>query len=348
VLVATLAALACKKSEPHPVVIDSHGPVLTGGGGAGDGGATGDGGNPLVIVPLATGAQGLALDATTLFFSVGGTPGPDDAGPLPPGAIGRVARAGGPASAIVTGGAQPTGVLVVGRRVVWLDVGSGNGSVFALDLSAGASATVQTLAKDLDHPSAIATDGTFVYVAARSAASGVEIDRVPATGGAALTNVTRFAGTVAPAGLAVDAGDAFLVVDGVVGGSLLRVAASGGANADIVWDGANGVPTDVVVTGGRAWVTVDADPDHGGQVVAVPITGAQAVVVADRQTHATHIARDDTNVYFAADGEIRRLPLAATSAEEPVSLGAVAGVAALAVGDAVYAATSSGVVRVPK
>jgi hypothetical protein len=187
-----------------------------------------------------------------------------------------------------------------------------------------------------------------VYVASRSAATGVAIDRVPVSGGAAPVSVTTFAGAVAPAGLAVDAGTVFFLADGVTGGSLLAAPASGGT-ADILWSGADGTPTELVIADGRAWITIAADPDRGGRVLAIPTSGASALVAVDHVAHAAHIARDDANVYFTSDGALFRVPLSATATTEPARIASGLGVTAgLAVGDAVYVAAGYGVVRVPK
>lgn len=348
--VATFAPLAaCTKADPHPPVLDSHPAVPTtggGGGGGGDGGvASGDGGaGGIVLAPLAWPALGVALDPSLVYFTIGGAASPDvDAGPFAPGSIARVPKTGGAPEALVTGGAQPTDVLVANDRLVWLD---GN-AVYSVDLGTP-GATVATLVSGLDHPSGIASDGTFVYVASRSAATGVDVSRAPIDGAAVATNVTTFVGAVSPARLAVSQGEVFVVVVAPGGGALLRVAAAGGT-AESIWDTPSGVPTDVAVASGRAWVTIDDDAQRAS-LVAVPTAASAPVTVAGQLDHATRVAADDADVYFLEGDDLARVPATATAGTEPtIVASALGGATALVVGDAVYVATSArGVVRVAK
>ncbi len=89
------------------------------------------------------------------------------------------------------------------------------------------------------------------------------------------------------------------------------------------------------------------DRGADGQVVAIPTAGGAAAALVSPIDSPTHLAVDGTDVFVAtAKGEIVRAPIeGGATASLATDLGEPA---AIAVGDAVFVAVGTSVVRVPR
>lgn len=342
--VLTLALTsACKKDEAHPGVIDdsSGRPPVTGGGGGttttSDGGAAAKG--AIATAPAAV--RGLAATASDVYFLYvgpgdGGTSA--DGGALGTSVLARVPKGGGPSQIEVTGGESPRDLTLADGSLYWVDDGAAGSSL--VRYGAG---VLGALVSGLTASSTYAARSDAVVVATPSLGS-VSIDRAPNADAGSIQPVGTLSGNWTPVRLALDGANVFLLATTGQGGSLYKVALAGGVPEEI-WTGATGAVHDLAIASGKAFVSWDRGAD--GQVVAIPTAGGAAAALVSPIDSPTHLAVDGTDVFVAtAKGEIVRAPIEggatsslATDLGEP---------AAIAVGDAVFVAVGTSVVRVPR
>lgn len=335
--IAGASAGGCKEADRPPVTDLAVSPPTKG---APTGDAGGQNGVAGALFTTSAPPRTIAVDDTSIFVSFARGTAPD--GGAFEGSIAVAPRSGGVPQTLVSGG-SPTELLRAGTSLVWIDEGTavGTGSVNAVELTAGA--TVRTLLANLETPTAIATDGTRIYISSRGPSLGITIDSVPIAGGLAQNLTTTLVGEIAPSGIALDAKNVYFVGVSPFGGSLFRVPLAAGP-AEIIWTPASGTPGDVVVTDGRAFVTLEA-PGSTSSIVAVPVDGGPATAFASGQLHPARLAFADGNLYWtnqdAALGAVLRASIAVAAPEVITLRSPIDSPHAIAVTDAVYVTASA-------
>ncbi len=334
------ALVSCSNASRPPTLNQAPNPSAGGSSSTdasrGEGGSTGE-----ALVDNVPSPRGIALSASEVFFTSGA--GSGDGGTA--GTISSVPKAGGAVAQIVGGPALPTELLLVNGALVWIDLGSTAqaGAVFKLD----ASVSVATqISGPLQAPTAIASDGIYVYVASTFPSGGVSIDRVPLGAGPPFS-VTTVVGDFTPSGMVIDSRYAYFVGATLAGGVLYRVVLTGGP-AEALWSTNGGTLGDVAVTAGHVYWTLDAPNAGAAKIFSLPTGGGTTVALAVQQPHAVRLAFDSANLFWTtgADGEVIRAPLGGGVASVVASgLGSALNIAA---GDAIYVTTATGIVKIPK
>lgn len=345
-LVCTLAgALAsCDNDDSRPPTLD-HAPTPMAGGATVpgvDASAAGDGGtNPVILVDNIPAPQGLALSDTTVFFTSGTIVGDGAATAT----IGSVPKTGGTVVPLISGPAFPTEILDVGGVLVWIDRGKSveTGAVFKLDPTTGVASQISA---PLETPTAIASDGTFVYVASTFQSGGVSIDRVTLASGTPFS-VTTVLGDFTSAGMVIDSRNAYFVGASLAGGVVYSVPLTGGP-AEPLFSTNGGTLGDVAVTAGNVYWTLDTPAAGGAAIFSIPIGGGAAVTLAAAQPHAARLSFDSASLFWTTgvDGEVISAPLGG-GATTVVASG-LNGAFHIAAADALYATTATGIVKIPK
>lgn len=285
--------------------------------------------------------HGIALSDTDVFFTSGTGTADGGAGAT----ISSVPKAGGAVVTLVTGPALPTELLLVNGVLVWIDLGSSAqaGAVFKFDPS---TSLATQISGPLQTPTAIASDGIFVYIASTFPSGGLSIDRVPLAAGPPFS-LTIVPGDFTPSGMVIDSQNAYFVGATLAGGVLYRVALTGGS-AEALWSTNGGTLGAVAVTAGHVYWTLDGSNAGAATIFSLPTTGGMPVAIAAQQPHAVRLAFDADNVFWTtgSDGEVIRAPLAG-GATSVVASGLSSSLH-IAAGDAVYATTATGIVKIPK
>jgi hypothetical protein len=284
--------------------------------------------------------RAIALDGASVYVSFSRGTAPD--GGTFEGSIAIAPRGGGVPQTLVSGG-SPTELVRAGTTLVWIDEGTGigTGSVNAVDLTAGA--TPRVLLANLDTPTALATDGTQVFVSSRGPSLSISIDVVPAAGGRATNITTTLVGEIAPAGIALDAKNVYFAGVSPFGGTLFRAPLSAGP-AEVLWTPASGTPGDVLVADGRAFVTLEAAGDTSS-IVAIPVGGGPPVPFASGLNHPARLAIVDTDLFWTNEdptrGAVFRASITGASADVATLASGIDSPHAIAVADAVYVTGSA-------
>jgi hypothetical protein len=333
---AVVGTLASCSHASRPSALDVSPNPAVGGSSTADASTTGEAGTTgQALVDNISAPHGLALSSTDVFFSSGtGTA-----------AISSVPTAGGAVAPLVRGLTLPTELLLVNGLLVWIDLGSSAqaGAVFKLDPSTSVAAQISG---PLQSPTAIASDGRYVYIASAFPSGGVSIDRVPLASGPPFS-VTTVVGDFTPAGMVIDARYAYFVGKTLAGGAVYRVALTGGP-AEALWSTNGGTLGAVAVTGAHLYWTLDAPNAGAATIFSVPITGGMAVALAAQQPHAERLAFDNVSLFWTTgtDGQVVRVPLSG-GASDVVASG-LGSALHIAVSDAVYVTTATGIVKIPR
>jgi hypothetical protein len=318
-------------SAPPPVGVGSTNGVATtvvdGGTSAGTGAVALVDGIPM--------PHGLALSDTSVLFT---------SGTRSAAVIASVPKTGGVVTPLVVGAVFPTELLDVNGVLVWIDLGTSveAGAVFKLDPATGATTQISA---PLDSPSAIASDGTFVYIASNFESGGVSIDRVPLAGGPDFS-VTTVLGDFTSAGMVIDSQNAYFVGVSLAGGVLYSVPLTGGP-ADTLFSTNGGTFGDVAVTGGNVYWALDTPALGGATIFSIPIGGGAPTVLAATQPHAVRLAFDPASLFWTtgADGEVISAPLGG-GATTVVASGLNSAFHIAAPAEAIYVTTATGIVRI--
>lgn len=118
-----------------------------------------------------SGASTIAIDATSLYWTVRGTSTSD-------GSVNRVSLSGGAPTTLAAGQGQPGGIAVDDRSVYWANYGSG--TIQKVSHDGGAAST---LASGQETAQVIAIDDASVYFATSTG----RLAKVPKAGGATTT-----------------------------------------------------------------------------------------------------------------------------------------------------------------
>jgi hypothetical protein len=292
------------------------------------------------LFTTSTTPRAIAVDGASIYVSFPRGTSPD--GGAFDGSIAIAPRSGGQPTTLVSGG-SPTELLRVGKFLVWIDEGAavGTGAVYAVELAAGA--TPRALLGNLETPTAIATDGTRIFVASRGPSNGITIDSVPVAGGLAQNLATTLVGEIAPAGIALDAKNVYFVGVSPFGGTLFRVPLAAGP-AEVVWTPPSGSPGDVVVADGRAFVTLEGAADTSS-IFAIPVDGGSPAALVTGLNHPARVAVADGNIYWtnqdAARGEVLRASIGVATPDVTTLRSGIDSPHAIAVADAVYVTASA-------
>src|SRR5262249_55416318 len=153
---------------------------VTGGGGddAGeDGAAPPPASKVTTLVPGVPHPQAIAVDATSVYFTIDGSAS-DDGGVAPrTGSVMRVDRGGGPAQALATQQDWPYAIAVSANGVAWANRGTGQASGGVFFLPTGG--TQRTLAA-AEEAFAVRVDTSYVYWTSALGA-GVVVERASQT-----------------------------------------------------------------------------------------------------------------------------------------------------------------------
>jgi hypothetical protein len=298
----------------------------TGTGGAAPGGTCRPGDPPAVVAPK-TGAYGIVVDETSVYFAG-----------LSSKIVGRVDKVGGTIDILATMSIAPWFLAIDATRVYWttacgepecgvfaspetggatteiapLPSGAGiavdDASVFWLQADVSVAAVwkmtkpagpAQKLVAGLGHPVGIALDDGFVYWA-----DDVEgtIGRVAKGGGTSELVATTSAGAWE---VAADDTRVYWSVSTQAG--FVASAPKGGGDPTMLVTNLDH-PSGVAVDAENLYVTVQGLPS-AGSVLKLPRSGGAPVVVAESQQGPSNLAVDDTCVYWAnEDGTIMRAP----------------------------------------
>lgn len=285
-------------------------------------------GDPPAVVGAKTGAWGIAVDDTNVYFAG-----------LHTQTVGRVEKLGGAVETLAAQQISPWFVAIDQTHVYWTNSCSVPGcGVFAslkaggtpmqistMPFAAGIAADdasvfwiqtnvpsglilrmpkpagpVQQLAAGLDHPWAIALDDGFVYWTDEDAG---DIGRVPKGGGSKETVASTSVGAWA---LAVDSARVYWSVYAPGTGFVASAPKSGGTQTMLAMD--LDEPAGVAVDGESLYVAVQGS-SAPGTILKIPKAGGPTVVVASNQVRPSNVALDDACVYWAnEDGTVMRAP----------------------------------------
>lgn len=338
--IAVVAALASCSNASRPPTLNQAPNPASGGSSNADASTQGGGGpTGQALVDNIPAPRGITLSNTDVFFSSGtGAAGAAAT-------ISSVPKSGGAVAQVIGGPALPTELLLVNGVLVWIDLGSfaQAGAVFKLDSSTSA---VTQISGPLQSPTAIASDGIFVYITSTFPSGGVSIDRVPLGAGPPFS-VTTVVGDFTSSGMVIDSRYAYFVGASLAGGALYRVALTGGP-AEALWSTNGGTLGAVAVTAGHVYWTLDAPNAGAATIFSLPTSGGMTVALASQQPHAVRLAFDSANLFWTtgADGEVIGAPLGGGVASVVASgLGSALHIAA---GDAIYVTTATGIVKIAK
>ena len=283
------------------------------------------------VVAMNTGAWGIALDSTDVYFAG-----------LYTQSVGHVEKLGGAVDTLATKQISPWFVAVDGAGAYWTNSCSGAGcGVFAWPKAGGAptqiatspyadgiavddtavfwiasngpaaptgavmrmpkaGGPVQQLVTGLEHPWSIALDDAFAYWTDEDAGT---VGRVPKGGGPKETVASTSVGVWA---LAVDDARVYWSVYVPYTGFVGSAAKSGGATTML----AMGLdqPAGVAVDAESLYVAVQGT-GAPGSILKVSKGGGTAAIVATNQQRPSNVAVDDACVYWAnGDGTVMRAP----------------------------------------
>ncbi len=334
----------CQSPPTHPPALGdpgNGGPPPNGGTQANDGGAGAtllDGATtPTVLASGLAAPTALALGPSDVFWT-------DAAG-----GVWSVPRAGGTKASIATAQVAPVNIVANAAlgTLYWANSGNGamgGGSIVGFALGTGTSTT---LAANLVQPYGLAYDSQFVYWTDVSTVQpGVEVAQVPTAGGAAL-EIGEGTGDLSPGGLAIDTANAYFASSLAGGGGSIATVPLAGGTPDTLWESAAGQPSGVVL-GSAALYWLISSPAPQGAIWGVTLPGGKPAALVTGLNSPRQLAVDATNLYWTNPGEglVSATPLAGGT---PLTLASgLSSPGAIAVDDAVYVATASSIVRVPK
>jgi hypothetical protein len=285
-------------------------------------------GDPPAVVGTKTGAWGIVVDDTHVYFAG-----------LYTQTVGRVDKLGGAVETLATQQIAPWFVAIDQTHVYWTNscsvascgvfasakaggtpmeinpmpfvagIAADDTSVFwiqtnvpsgAVMTMAEPSGPVQKLVAGLDHPWGIALDDSFVYWTDEDAGN---IGRVAKGGGPQETVATTSVGAW---GLAVDQARVYWSVYAPNTGFVASAPKGGGTPTMLAVN--LDQPAGVAVNGDSLYVAVKglATP---GTVLKIPTAGGPAVVVASNQAQPSNVTVDNACVYWSnEDGTIMRAP----------------------------------------
>lgn len=331
---------ACQKDEAKPPLSSDEPPVLTvGGSGGTPDGSTGDAAFGNVLATAASEVRGVAVAGTDVYFVFAGQDDADAGGTGGPiGVLARVPRAGGATTEVVRGGTNPRALSVAGVNMFWMDDTGSTSTLVRLT-----STTVTTAATLALGSVYVAT--TTALVAASPGVGAVSVDRIPDTEAGTVQNLGSLLGDNGPVRIAVDQGTLYLLVAQSPGGGLFRLPLGGGVPENI-WSAPGGIPRDLAVTAGRAFVALDNGTD--GQIVSIPLPGGAPQALVSPVERPAQIALSSDQLYFTtATGQLVRAPLGGGATT--VLATDIGTPGALALGDdAAYIASGRNVLRLPR
>jgi hypothetical protein len=258
-------------------------------GSGGSSGSAGDGGN--VLVPGPEGAQGLAVDATHVFYGKGLE-------------VWRVPKSGGNAEKVSAGTVKVREIAVDDQNVYFLD---GDKTIRRATKTGGTAAPVVQGAGGFEQFGDIATDGAYVYY------SSVEdqinfagsVNRVAVSGGIP-QQIQKEIGADEPRGIYLYAGEIYWANH--KSGELKKEAVAGDSPT-LLTTGANG-PWRVAANATHVFWT-----ESNGSL-GYKQYGGVYMVVSGASGPGDDLVLDDKNVYFSAPSASRvyATPLATDSA----------------------------------
>ena len=281
--------------------------------------------NPTILASGLNWPGALAIDATDVYFTRGGT----SANNYSDGAVMKVPIEGGMPIMLASGQRSPSGIAVDTSAVYWTDWGTFVGpsldhaldTVMAVPLGGGSPVT---LASGQNGPQGVAVDATNIYWTN----SYGTVMRMPLGGG---TPVALASGLDFPGSIAVDATSVYWVNGGTTGKpygytTLMKIPIAGGtpttlASAGLIASGSS-------IAGDSAsvyWTIAVYAASSGttactvGTVTKVPIAGGTPTTLAAGQNGPGAIAVDATAAYWlnqgvSDDGSLVRIPIAGGSA----------------------------------
>jgi hypothetical protein len=114
----------------------------------------------LTAATNAAGAYGIAVNATTIFFTAQNNTGTATS-------VESLPLAGGNPTVLAPGQLQATGIAIDGTNIYWTDWDPNSGTVSSMPLPTGSGpGAITVLAKSSDEPLAIAVDATGIYYTA--------------------------------------------------------------------------------------------------------------------------------------------------------------------------------------
>jgi hypothetical protein len=232
-----------------------------------DGGGRCDG-CPVVLASFGCCGGDIAVDETTVYWTVVGRCQPD--GGNCTGTVSKMPLDGGAVLALAPEQNNPAGLAVDATHVYWANSGSPctdgagpcSGAILSVPLGGGA---ITTLASQLDAPGRVAVDTTSIY----------------------WTNQGR--------GCPIDAGPS-------CAGSIMTMPLQGGTPMTLA--SALNYPSDIAVAGENVYWT---DLENG-TVMKVPRLGGVTTMLASGQNGPMGITTDATNVYWTGGDGVRMVP----------------------------------------
>ncbi len=323
-------ALACKAAPTHPANIDGVVPPPPGGGVVSDAGA--DGALPPGTFSTVANARGLAIAGAYLYIASVGSGGST-------GVLVRVPINGGSAETLVENVSEPWAIAASDTRVSFTTASSssGDGAVYGFLLGA---TTIDTLVPSVNGAYGLVMDSAAVYFTEGTGTLGVErrslttsaVDRIVTSAVLATGNALRIAGS----DLFVGASNGIVYRAPVLGGVLE------GLDAPLT-----GSIVDIALDSTTVFAAVDL-PAPNGAIVSFPKLGGAVKYVVTGLDRPGRIAVDSNRLYYTNPtlGTVESVP---TTGGTPVVIGSnLSGPYALAVGDAVYVGTQTGVTRLTK
>lgn len=329
-VLAFALVVACKTAPTHPANIDG---VITPPGGGGvvtDGGA--DGSLPPGTFSTVANARGLAIAGAYLYIASIGSGGST-------GTLVRVPINGGSAETLVENVTEPWAIAANDTRVTFTTASSSNGDGSVYGFLLGAT-TVDTLVPSINGAYGLVMDTTAVYFTEATGTLGVErrslttsaVDRIVTSAVLATGNALRIAGS----DLFVGASNGIVYRAPVLGGVLE------GLDAPLA-----GAIVDIALDTTTVYAAVDL-PAPNGAIVSFPKLGGAVKTIVTGLDRPGRLAIDSSRLYYT-NPTLGTVESVATTGGTPVILGSnLSGPYALAVGDAVYVGTQTGVTRLTK
>jgi hypothetical protein len=249
---------------------------------------------PVALASLPCGAGGLALDSTSLYWTV------YENCTVPPGfsaanLVMKMPLGGGAAITLASGQNYPQGIAVDATSLYW--AAQSDQRVMKLSLAGGVPVA---LAVNQVYPQSVAVDGTSVYWANSGSAGDPTavggVMKVPLGGGAPVT----LAGNLPNADhLLVDATDAYFTVGDTTAnvlGAIMSVPLNGGTTKTL----ASGLNTPIAIARDATNLYYGANFGTGqeGVVVRMPLQGGAPTTIVSTASPPTFIAVDATSIYW--------------------------------------------------